>query len=172
VTADATDFAAGLLEGFRTSYGAIAARAGELAAVHGPLGRFAGDELRVVVRATRVYANLLYESTHPDVLRDALDRDRILDYLWTLSRDDLARQRLIDHEQADLWAGDVPFFAVRPGSSNPCIRRGTAHDAAVQPGVGRIEVRERSDWLVAHRSPASIGGCHDRVREQYPRCPR
>jgi predicted double-glycine peptidase len=116
VTADATDFAAGLLEGFRTSYGAIAARAGELAAVHGPLGRFACDELRVVVRATRVYANLLYESTHPDVLRDALDRDRILDYLWTLSRDDLARQRLIDHEQADLWAGDVPFFAVRPGS--------------------------------------------------------
>ena len=183
VTADAADFAAGLLEGFRTAYDAIAAHAGELAAVHGLLGRFAGDELRVVVRATRVYADLLDESTHPDVLRDALDRDRILDYLWALSKDDPSRQRLIDHEQADLWAGDVPLFAVRPDSRDVWTSVGKRlpallAEAGLERSAGKLQrvgPRDRrvQEWIIraslATRRATSQDGGGDVMGRGQPR---
>ncbi len=43
---------------------------------------FAHDEVRFVARATRTYALLLQESFHPNLLRDALKRDRFFDRLW------------------------------------------------------------------------------------------
>jgi class II lanthipeptide synthase len=110
---DASDFADRLMAGFRTAYDAIVANREDLTGPGGLVRRFGGDELRVVARPTRVYGTLLYESTHPSVLRDALDRDRILDYLWAISADDPGREELVEHEQRDLWAGDVPLFTAR-----------------------------------------------------------
>src|SRR5439155_19182906 len=46
------------------------------------LPRFAHDEIRAFARGTNVYGLLSYESYHPDLLRDALDRDRFFDRLW------------------------------------------------------------------------------------------
>jgi lantibiotic modifying enzyme len=40
------------------------------------------DQARVLLRPTEIYGRLLWESAHPDVLRDALDCDRLLDRLW------------------------------------------------------------------------------------------
>ncbi|MFL6094728.1 MAG: type 2 lanthipeptide synthetase LanM family protein [Blastococcus sp.] len=80
------------------------------------LPRFADDDIRVVVRSTNVYTLLWYESFHPDVLRDALDRDRLFDRLWgeVVQRPHLAR--VIAAERRDLWHGDVPFFSTSPAS--------------------------------------------------------
>jgi len=111
---EASEFADDLLAGFGTAYDAIVAHRADLTGPDGLLRRFVGDELRVVVRATQVYGTLLHESTHPDVLRDALDRDRILDYLWAISVDDPGRERLVEHERSELWGGDVPLFSLRP----------------------------------------------------------
>ena len=36
----------------------------------------------MLVRDTQAYSNMLRESFHPDLLRDALDRDRFFDHLW------------------------------------------------------------------------------------------
>ncbi|MCP2314325.1 type 2 lanthipeptide synthetase LanM family protein [Kitasatospora paracochleata] len=105
-----------LVAGFRAGYRALAEHAAELAAPDGPLARFAADPTRVVVRPTRRYAALLEESTHPDALRDGLDRDRLLDLLWRESADDPARRPLVAAELADLWAGDVPLFTTTPAA--------------------------------------------------------
>jgi type 2 lantibiotic biosynthesis protein LanM len=112
VDADPVLFSDALLDGFRTGYGTIAAHRTDLAA---KLQGFADVEIRVVVRATRGYVTLLDESTHPDVLRDAQDRDRLFDELSSASAHDPARSRLTDHEIAELWQGDVPMFTARPG---------------------------------------------------------
>lgn len=114
--ADPAAFQAALLDGFRIAYDAIVAGRDELAGPDGVLARFAGDEIRILARATRVYATLLEESTHPDVLRDSLDRDQVFDALWADSRHDPVRIGLVGHEQADLWAGDVPLFTGRTDS--------------------------------------------------------
>lgn len=112
--ADPSEFANDLAKGFRAAYETI--RHGREEFASDVLSRFRGVELRVVARATRVYGSLMLESTHPDVMRDALDRDRILDLLWAISRDDPARERLVISEQADMWQGDVPLLAVYPES--------------------------------------------------------
>ncbi|HEU4391192.1 MAG TPA: type 2 lanthipeptide synthetase LanM, partial [Blastocatellia bacterium] len=69
-----------------------------------------------VLRATKTYSLLLGESYHPDVLRDALDRDRLLDRLWIGIENRPHSPRTIPAEQADLQGGDIPLFSTRPGS--------------------------------------------------------
>jgi type 2 lantibiotic biosynthesis protein LanM len=158
VTVDAGEFAAELLAGFRAGYDAIAVHRADLTGPDGLIRRFAADDLRVVVRATRVYGMLLDESTHPDVLRDALDRDRILDYLWALSDEDPARERLVALEQEELWAGDVPLFATRPGTrdlwtsaSGPLPE--VFEVAGIESAASKIDVmcpddREVQEWII------------------------
>ncbi|MFI6227701.1 type 2 lanthipeptide synthetase LanM family protein [Micromonospora echinospora] len=113
--AEPADFAEPLLAGFRAGYETIARHRADLLRPGGIVQRFADDEVRFVVRATRVYLTLLDESTHPDVLHDALDRDRLLGALWAGSAEDGTRLRLVRHEFDELWHGDVPIFTLRPG---------------------------------------------------------
>lgn len=80
------------------------------------LPRFADDEIRVVVRSTNVYGLLLYESFHPDLLRDALDRDRFFDRLWMEAAQYPYLARVIPAERRDLLRGDVPMFTTTPDS--------------------------------------------------------
>lgn len=104
-----------LLEGFRLAYDTITRHRTEFAAL---LGTFADVEVRVALRHTRGYVRLLAESTRPELLRDALDRDAAFDLLWTESARHPLRWRVCRHEQADLWAMDVPVFTTRPASAH------------------------------------------------------
>lgn len=128
VDADPADFAESLLAGFRASYETIVRHREELLGPDGLVQRFADAEARVVVRATHLYLTLLDEATHPDVLRDALDRDRMLDVLWAGSATDRMRRRLVRHELAEMWHGDVPIFTLRPGERH--LRTGTGEQLA------------------------------------------
>ncbi|WP_133901973.1 type 2 lanthipeptide synthetase LanM family protein [Actinophytocola oryzae] len=103
------------LEGFRQVYDMITRHRAEFAAL---LGTFADVEVRVVVRHARGYLRLLAESTRPELLRDALDRDAAFDLLWTESAQHPLRWQVCRHEQADLWAMDVPEFSTRPASAD------------------------------------------------------
>jgi len=104
------------ITGFRWVYRLIEERRDEFQATGGILGRFAEDEVRFVPRTTAAYAVLLRTSQHPDLLRNAIDRDQVFDRLWlgTAQRTDLAR--LIPEELKDLRGGDVPVFIARPNS--------------------------------------------------------
>ncbi|HEX7680867.1 MAG TPA: type 2 lanthipeptide synthetase LanM, partial [Thermoanaerobaculia bacterium] len=114
----AFDHVDSISKGFTSIYRLLVKHRNDL--LDGPLADFADDEIRVVFRPTRDYARILQESFHPDVLRDAIDRDRLLDRLWN---DVPARphlKRVIQAERDDLYSGDIPYFSTRPNSRDLC----------------------------------------------------
>lgn len=78
--------------------------------------RCATAEIRCMLRPTQIYNMFLSDSFHPDVLRDALDRDRLLDRLWIGSDQQPHLERIISAECADLRMGDIPVFTSYPDS--------------------------------------------------------
>lgn len=88
------------------------------------LPRFAHDETRCLLRPTRHYGFLLADSFHPDVLRDALDRDRLFDRLWIAAQMQFHLPRLIPSERRDLLNDDIPAFSTHPNSRDLLMSRG------------------------------------------------
>lgn len=105
-----------LVEGFTDIYRLLLRRRDELLADDGPLAAFADDEVRIIIRPTKTYGLLLHESFHPDVLRNALDRDRFFDRLWNGVEAQPFLSRVIHAEIDDLQQGDIPYFTTRPDS--------------------------------------------------------
>ncbi|OIK27463.1 type 2 lanthipeptide synthetase LanM family protein [Streptomyces malaysiense] len=130
-----------LVAGFRAGYDVIADRRSELIGRDGLLSRFTHDVTRAVLRPTRWFASLLDESTHPDVLRDALDRDRLLDVLWRDSAGDPGRRALVSAELAELWAGDVPLVACSPGTTDLALGPLAADGLVTESGLAQAERR-------------------------------
>jgi type 2 lantibiotic biosynthesis protein LanM len=108
------DYQDQLVKGFINMYRLLLARRDEL--LTNILPRFAHDEIRVLLRSSQRYATLLIESFHPDLLRDALERNRIFDHLW--QEIDLRPYlwRVIPAEQLNLSQGDIPLFTTYPDS--------------------------------------------------------
>ena len=115
---DLVAYQAALLTGFTTMYRLLSTYRDALLADDGPIAPCAQDEVRVIVRPTRTYGMVLRETTHPDVLRDALDRDRLLDRLWAEVPYRPYLQHVVQAECQSLRAGDIPMFTTTP----------TAHD--------------------------------------------
>jgi class II lanthipeptide synthase len=111
----AADQVAELTGGFTRMYRLLMEHRDELLSGDGPLERFREDEVRVLLRETRTYGVLVYEASHPDVLRDALDRDQLLDHLWIEAPVRPELERLVPHEREDIEGGDIPIFTTRPG---------------------------------------------------------
>jgi type 2 lantibiotic biosynthesis protein LanM len=109
-------FVGAVKQGFAALYRLLLSRRAELLADDGPLARFAGDELRVILGPTQFYGVVLGESHHPNLLRDALDRERFLDRLWAKVDTATPIERAVSAERADLWQGDIPLFTTTPGS--------------------------------------------------------
>lgn len=86
----------------------------------------------MLIRPTNFYFRLLDETTHPDLLRDAADRDRAFDLLEEDSADEEKLLRLVPHERDDLWTGDVPMFTSNPGSTSLLDARGESVDGVVE----------------------------------------
>jgi type 2 lantibiotic biosynthesis protein LanM len=59
---------------------------------------------------------VLRETTHPDVLRDALDCDRLLDRLWAEIPYRPYLQHVVQAECEALRVGDIPMFTTTPTS--------------------------------------------------------
>ncbi|MDG7001212.1 MAG: type 2 lantipeptide synthetase LanM, partial [Nitrososphaerota archaeon] len=80
---------------------------------------FLKERYRHVVWPTMNYHRLLANSYHPNVLRDAMDREAVFDALWQRShvRGDL-RNEVVPAERSALWNEDVPAFYFRPGRSD------------------------------------------------------
>ncbi|MFI6039784.1 type 2 lanthipeptide synthetase LanM family protein [Streptomyces sp. NPDC051315] len=157
--ADPGAYEAALLTGFRAGYDALVAHRGELLAPDGPPAAFGAVPARFVGRATRLYATLLDESAHPDVLGDAVDRDVLFSLLYAESAGDPVRRMLVEHEIADLWDGDVPVFFHRPGGADVWSSRGVRlPDLLAAPALiaaeekisalGEVD-RHDQEWLIS-----------------------
>jgi type 2 lantibiotic biosynthesis protein LanM len=114
--ADPLDYLPAMERGFRQVYQLLERHRAEWLAPGGRLERFAQDEVRVVLRNTASYGELLLEGSHPDALRDALDRERLFDRLWEDVKQRPRLAQLIPAELEDLWRGDVPLFTTQPDS--------------------------------------------------------
>lgn len=102
-----------LMSGFEAMYRLLLEHRETLLDGASPLRRFLGVEVRAIFRATAFYSYILRESYHPDLLRNAIDRDRLIDRLWfgfqRTKFPDIAL-RLIPQERQAIWQGDLPYF--------------------------------------------------------------
>ncbi|WP_411079157.1 type 2 lanthipeptide synthetase LanM family protein [Streptomyces sp. cmx-18-6] len=145
VAADPSAYTDALCEGFRAGYTAVSDHREELLGKGGLLTAFAQDEVRVVPRPTWTYTTLLDESTHPDLMRDAAERHRVLSLLRTPALGVPALPGLEDEELEELWAGDVPVFLTRPGRTD--LWSGTGRGVPGVPGptgLARVEAKVRA----------------------------
>jgi type 2 lantibiotic biosynthesis protein LanM len=160
---DPDDHEPALQDGFRLAYHAIMLCRDEFAA---HLEGCADVEVRVVARPTERYAFLLDESTHPALLRDALDRDLVLDELWHQSAHDPVRRRLVRYELADLWAGQVPLFTALSGardlvSSDGCRIDDLLERAGVRGALHKLrDMCEADRWTQAWIISAALATRH------------
>ncbi|GAA3665370.1 hypothetical protein GCM10022267_59550 [Lentzea roselyniae] len=153
VPAEPADYQDSLMAGFRAGYDAIVTGRDELLRL---VRACADDEVRFVARATRQYAVLLDESTHPSVLADAMDRDLAFGVLVI---DDPLLDRLVPFEVSDLWHGDVPLFTCRPSSRDLWTTSGLRLPGMLpEPGLHAVERKiaamsevDRHDqqWVIA-----------------------
>ena len=152
------DYRDEVLAGFAYTYELLRANRDELLSENGPLTWFAADEVCVFLRSMRTYRRLLRESFHPDVLRDALDRDRHFDLLWAEIKDDPELAQLICAERNDLWRGDIPMFTTRPASRDLWINANERiADFFAEPSLSIVQRRvqqlspadgERQMWFI------------------------
>jgi class II lanthipeptide synthase len=166
------DHEAALLEGFRLGYEAIAGNRRQFASM---LELRAGIEVRVVVRASAGYARMLDESTYPEMLHDARDRQQALAVLHNVSEHHPLWRQLARHELIDLWAGDIPRLTSRPGTRDiwtsagehlPGLLERPGLSCALDKIAAMSEVDRRDqEWIIsatlASRRPA---GGHDSPR--------
>jgi type 2 lantibiotic biosynthesis protein LanM len=118
-TIDPFEYAEHIERGFVSMYQLLIERRDELLAGTSPLAGLRDIEVRAVLRASQFYGFILRDSTHPDLLRNALERDRHFDRMWFgIDRSKLAdlSLRILRGEQGDLWRGDIPCFRARGGS--------------------------------------------------------
>ncbi|MCH9684317.1 MAG: type 2 lantipeptide synthetase LanM family protein [Deltaproteobacteria bacterium] len=104
-----------IVRGLTMIYSLLQTHRAELCAPGGPIDAFDEDVVRVIARPTRVYASLLGESYHPDLLRNAIDRDVYFDRLWSIAPGRSQLRQLVDIEQRDLWRGDIPKLTAKAG---------------------------------------------------------
>ncbi len=156
-----------LIEGFVRMARLLAAHRAELAAPAGPLAPFATAPVRVLLRQTAAYAALYNDAQHPYVLGDALERERLLDLLWTVVPERPAFERLVPAEHRDLRGGDIPFFTTWPGSRDLLASDGERiADFLDESGMARVAARldsfdeaeiERQTWLARSALLAATG---------------
>ncbi|HEU5381016.1 MAG TPA: type 2 lanthipeptide synthetase LanM family protein [Ktedonobacteraceae bacterium] len=107
-------YRASLLSGFTKMYRLLQDRCEALLTEILPL--FAQDEIRLLFRPSQRYANLLLESFHPDLFRDAVERERFFDQLWREVEVRPFLAKILPTERRELLRGDIPLFKTSPAS--------------------------------------------------------
>lgn len=111
---DATEYANFVIKGFKEITQIVNHYKNELLAPTGPIDKMKNLKIRTVVRDTYFYANFIIESTHPDYLREAMDRENILDRVFFTT----FPPAIVESEKADLLKGDIPYFVTTPSSTS------------------------------------------------------
>ncbi|HEX4790856.1 MAG TPA: type 2 lanthipeptide synthetase LanM family protein, partial [Actinospica sp.] len=150
------DYAGDLLDGFRLGYDAVLRDRGGFVLLVESCARL---ETRVVVRPSGSYHRILDESTSPELLRDARDRDAAFDVLDEASAGHLLWRRLAPHERAALWHGDIPLITSRVGDRDlwTCTgaflpglleRSGLVCALTKTAGMGEVD-QSAQEWVIA-----------------------
>lgn len=106
--------------------------------------------VRTIVRPSMSYGELLRASTHPDLLRDAMDRDLFLHRLWLYCLRFPELERIIVYEKEDLHYGDTPYFTTIPGERHIWSSNGTKIEnffprSSLSMVIEKVESLEETD---------------------------
>lgn len=166
-----------LTDGFERVYRLFLEHRQTLLAAEGPLSAFADCEVRVILRATNQYMRVLQESFHPDMLRDALDRERLFDSFWAIIEQVPKYTAIVPHEQYDLWQRDVPFFTTRPDALDLFTSTGRRiPDFFDEPGMTAVQAcieqlgeedLERQLWFIRGSIAAAERGLGEKRWPTY-----
>lgn len=104
-----------VVRGFSEVYRVLEKNKTALQARRGPLEAFRGVPVRVVLRATVLYAQLLRDGFHPDFLQDAESKDAYFNTLLEAESPASLPHSVREAERFDMWNNDVPYFWTRPG---------------------------------------------------------
>jgi type 2 lantibiotic biosynthesis protein LanM len=175
---DVLDYQDDIVRGFDRTYRLLCRQRECLIREHLP--RFADDRIRTVIRSTNVYGLLWYESFHPELLRDALDRDRFFDRLWVEAANRPYLAPIIAAERRDLWRDDVPLFTTSPGSrlvrgSDGEIVEGLLDAPSLDSARRRVQRLDERDlakqrWII-EASLATLAMGPDKGMRRPPRVP-
>lgn len=145
VRVEAARYLAQILAGFEKMYRLILRYREELLA--GPMSEFANDPIRFISVPTIAYDRILKTSFHPDYLRDAAERERIVDRVWRHPRPEAGLEQVFRAEKADLLAGDIPYFWTHADSRD--LRDSCGH---IIP-----EILSESGYLLARQRLQQMG---------------
>ncbi|WP_199246071.1 type 2 lanthipeptide synthetase LanM family protein [[Phormidium] sp. ETS-05] len=178
VAANPLDFTSEIIAGFTAIYQLLQQHREQLLSDSGIVAKFALDEVRVIVRPTRTYALLRHSSTHPDVVRNGLESDRLFHKLWVDVQERPETAKIIPAELRDLWLGDIPMFVTRANSRD--LWTSDNHqipDFAAESGMERVQRRlqefdetdlERQIWWI-RAALATVAMEGDQIRwPTYP----
>jgi type 2 lantibiotic biosynthesis protein LanM len=108
----------------------------------GLIDLFTQDQIRPVLLPTALFALLLRESLHPDMLRDALDREAFFDKLWKLEQEGSAIGVIQRGARQGLRRSDIPIFTASAGSSTLGVDgQYEVPDFFEETGIGRVRQR-------------------------------
>ncbi len=149
---------ASLLKGFEESCSAFLELKQQLLSQEGPIEAFARDKVRLVIRPTSTYGTLLVDSTHPDFLKNELDRTRHWLQLFAALPYRPELLKFIRSEINQLSVGDIPYFAFVPDSRLVSGGDGSEiKDGLTQTGLETVRSRilgmtpeaiQRQTWFI------------------------
>jgi len=168
-----------LAAGFAECYRIIRDHRGELLREGGPVWVFRSDTVRFIPRPTLTYGRLLAESWHPDLLRDALDREIFLESLGGGFPGLPDREALLASEQRQLARQDIPAFHTTVASTDLFDGDGrVARDFLARSGWDAVRARigamsekdlRRQLWCVhASMSGLTVGALRSGPAEPRP----
>ncbi|RDW16791.1 type 2 lanthipeptide synthetase LanM [Oceanobacillus chungangensis] len=100
-----------ILQGFEEAYHILQAHRNEI------LEEAAAEKgltIRMIFRHSQFYYELLNHSLHPDLLQNMLDREKILENLWSYN---ISYQQIVASEQQQLLFHDIPVFYNEVGTN-------------------------------------------------------
>lgn len=112
------DYTQEIEAGFQEMYELFLTYRKELMSESGLIHRFAGDQIRHVLRPTHTYGSFLEASTHPDYLQDGLHRVRLFEYFWRITSTFPKFSEVVSLECRDLLEHDVPYFTFKVGEKD------------------------------------------------------
>lgn len=109
-------FEAEVIAGFKLAYKSFISDKTEFSTIFEKLSHV---KYRYLVADTQKYHLLLQSSFHPSVLKDAPERELLLNYLWN-GRDfkSVTDQKVVSAEINDLLHADIPFFYFLPNETS------------------------------------------------------
>lgn len=172
----AGEYLESLLDGFERLCRLILIHRSEFLSKRGPLMAFADIEVRQLQRQTMIYARILKDSLHPDVLRNDRALEELLNALDVLSERSPALQKLVNSEKNDLRRHDVPIFLSTPSSrhlwdSHGHVVRDYFSSSGLSIAIDKIKTLTtdavaRQVWLIQCSMAATRVGHADVVRDE------